>query len=446
LSVILDQNYANHALGRFRISVTDAAPPISSPPADIAKILATPAATRDATARTRLFAHFSEWAPAAAGQRKQLADLQQQLAALDFTTTIPVMRDLPSDKQRTTHIHLRGNYLSEGDEVTAGLPAALGAPLEDSVPDRLGLAKWLVGDTNPLTARVVANRFWEKLFGVGIVLTSEEFGSQGERPSHPELLDWLAVEFVEGGWDVKRFLSLLVTSAAYRQSSHVTTEMATNDPANRLIARGPRVRHSAEMVRDQALAAAGLLSGKMYGEPVRPPQPDIGLKAAFGDSTDWETSTGEDKFRRAIYTNWRRSNPYPSMATFDAPSRSVCTVRRDSTNTPLQALVTLNDPVYIEAAQALARRMAAASADTAERIAHGFRICTSRPPSAAEAARLVALFDTVRARYATDEKLAKKMATIPIGAAPDGANIADLAALTVVGNVMLNLDEMLMKR
>ena len=226
------------------------------------------------------------------------------------------MRELPANKHRKTHIQLRGSYLVLGDQVSPGVPAVFGALPEGATPDRLALAKWLISKDNPLTARVVANRFWENLFGVGIVLTSEEFGSQGERPSHPGLLDWLAIDFMEQGWDMKKFLRLLVTSSVYRQNSHVTDELAARDPDNRLLARGPRVRLTAEMIRDQALAVSGLLSGKMYGPPVRPPQPNLGLKAAFGSGTDWKTSGGEDKFRRGLYTSWRRSSPYPSMATF----------------------------------------------------------------------------------------------------------------------------------
>jgi hypothetical protein len=299
---------------------------------------------------------------------------------------------------------------------------------------------------NPLTPRVTANRFWEKLFGIGLVATSEEFGSQGELPSHPKLLDWLATEMVRLKWDVKAFIKLLVTSETYRQSSHVTDTMAARDPANRLLARGPRVRLSAEMVRDQALAVSGLLSKKMFGPPVRPPQPDMGIKAAFGGGIDWKTSTGEDRFRRGIYTNWRRSNPYPSMAAFDAPNREVCTVRRGTTNTPLQALVTMNDPVYIEAAQSLARKMVASGKPVAEQISKGFEICLSRKPDVGELKRLVELFDQIKEKYSKDEGLALQMATDPIGPVPNGMNATDLAALTVTCNVLLNLDEILMKR
>jgi hypothetical protein len=305
----------------------------------------------------------------------------------------------------------------------------------------------LVDENNPLTGRVIANRYWEQLFGIGIVASSEEFGSQGDLPYHPELLDWLATELVRLKWDMKAFLKLLVTSAAYRQSSRVTPELEALDPDNRLLGSGPRFRLSAEMVRDQALAVAGLLSTKMYGPPVKPPQPSSGLSAAFGSGIDWQTSAGEDRYRRGLYTTWRRSNPYPSMATFDAPNREVCTVRRVRTNTPLQALVTLNDPVYVEASQALARRMLSSGGSTPQdRASYGFRLCVARPPAADELARLVQLYDKALARLAQNPSEAQKLATEPLGPAPAEMNVTELAAWTVVSNVLLNMDEALMKR
>jgi hypothetical protein len=241
-------------------------------------------------------------------------------------------------------------------------------------------------------------------------------------------------------------LRLMVTSSAYRQSSAVSPELYGLDPENRLLARGPRFRLSAEMIRDQAMFVGGLLSEKMHGPPVNPPQPKLGIAAAFGSGIDWETSRGEDRYRRGLYTSWRRSNPYPSMAAFDAPNREVCTVRRERSNTPLQALVTLNDPVYIEAAQALARRLASADATPEGRARHGFRLCLARPPSDAELERLMALFESAHDRYKADLDLARRMATEPIGALPEGADMASMAAWTVVGNVLLNLDETQMKR
>jgi len=446
LELRLLQRYPNHALGRFRILATDSTGPFMALSSDTIAILKTSPAKRSAAERAQLVAVYRKTNPSVIADTKKLADLKKQLAAVKPLTSVPIMRDLPKNKHRKTHIQLRGSYLSLGEEVAPGVPQVFGSLPKGSNPDRLAMAKWLVDQENPLTARVVANRFWENLFGVGIVLTSEEFGSQGERPSHPELLDWLAVEFMGGGWDVKSFLRLLVTSSAYRQNSHVSDEMAALDPDNRLVARGPRVRLSAEMIRDQALAVSGLLSSKMYGVPVRPPQPNLGLKAAFGGGTDWSTSSGEDKFRRGLYTSWRRSSPYPSMATFGAPNREVCTVRRGNTNTPLQALVTLNDPVYIEAAQALSRRMAAQKGTVAEMIKHGFQLCLSRYPNEIENSRLIALYDSTRSKYAADQKLAREMATNPIGPLPKGIDVVELATLTVVANVLLNLDETLMKR
>jgi hypothetical protein len=238
----------------------------------------------------------------------------------------------------------------------------------------------------------------------------------------------------------------MVTSASYRQSSRVTPELNTRDPENRMLARGPRFRLSAEMVRDQTLFVSGLLSAKMYGAPVRPAQPKMGLSAAFGSATDWETSTGEDRYRRALYTTWRRSNPYPSMATFDAPNREFCLVRRERSNTPLQALVTLNDPVYFEAAQALGRRIADSATTTPGKVQWAFRQCLSRLPNPAELNSLVELYERSVQRFQSAPDKARDVATQPIGPASVGANLAELAAWTVVGNVLLNLDEMLMKR
>ena len=249
-----------------------------------------------------------------------MKQLQAELGELK-PVTVPVMRELQGDKRRTTHIQIRGNYLALADEVTPGVPAALHPLPKDAPLNRLGVARWLVDTNNPLTARAIANRFWEQIFGLGIVRTSEDFGTQGDRPTHPELLDWLATEFMARDWNVKDFLKLLVTSAAYCQSARVTPELAARDPDNLLLARGPRFRASAEIVRDQALAVSGLLSRKMYGPPVRPPQPSLGLSRGVRRFAGLEArATGEDRYRRALYTEWRRTNPYASMATFDAPT------------------------------------------------------------------------------------------------------------------------------
>jgi hypothetical protein len=380
--------------------------------------------------------------------RKIIDDLRKRLADTP-PMTVPVLEELAGDKRRVTKIQLRGNWQNLGDEVAEGVPAAFHRPAvsADGRIDRMALAKWLVDPANPLTARVVVNRMWERLFGIGIVSTSEEFGSQGELPSHPELLDWLATELVARNWDLEQMLRLIVTSAAYRQTSKCPPELVARDPENRLVACGPRVRLSAEVIRDQALAAAGLLSRQKFGPSVKPPQPNLGLAAAFGGGIDWQTSAGEDRYRRALYTTWRRSNPYPSMATFDAPSREVCTIRRPRTNTPLQALVTLNDPAYVEAAQALARRMVReGGSTTADRALRGFRLVLARQPVAAEIDRLVQLHDEALAEFQVKPDKAMQMATDPLGPPPDDldADIPDLAAWTVVANVILNLDETFM--
>jgi hypothetical protein len=449
LSITLEHGsqFAQHTLGRFRLAVTDDehALEIARTPAPVLTALNRPAGERSDAERAVVTQYYRSIAPQLEPTRKRLADSKKQLAEVK-PVTVPVMRELPADQRRVTKLQRRGNYLDMAQEVTAGTPAAF-PPLPDDAPrDRLTLAHWLVDENNPLTARVLANRYWEQIFGIGIVSSSEEFGSQGDLPFHPELLDWLATELVRSQWDVKAFLKLLVTSSAYRQSSRVTADLEARDPENRLLARGPRFRLSAEVVRDQSLAASGLLSHKMFGPPVKPPQPAFGLNAAFGGNVDWQTSKGEDRYRRALYTTWRRSSPYPSMATFDAPNREVCTLRRARTNTPLQALVTMNDPVYIEAAQALARRIIAeGGASPAERASYGFRLCLSRAPSDAETSRLVALYEQARSTYVDNSAEAERMATDPLGPAPTNVNLADLAAWTVVGNVLLNLDEFLMK-
>jgi len=448
LNIAIEQlsEHEYHTLSKFRLSYSAhprAAEFTKTPPNMIALLQK---GERTEAERAELTKYYLTIAPLIEKERNQLAALKKEYGGMKPVTTVPVLRELVSDKHRKTKIQLRGNYLNLGDEVSEGLPAAFHPMPAGLKPNRLGLAKWLVDPNNPLTARVTVNRFWEALFGIGIVRTSEDFGMQGDAPSHPELLDWLATEFVANRWDVKHILKLMVTSAAYRQSSRVTPELLAKDPDNRLLARGPRFRLSAETIRDQAMFVSGLLSPKMYGPPVKPPQPKLGLSAAFGSATDWETSAGEDKYRRALYTTWRRSNPYPSMATFDAPNREVCTIRRERSNTPLQALVTLNDPVYVEAAQALARRMNAAGPKPEEKIRRGFELCISREPTDRERKEILDLHDKTKARFANDPEKAKSVATKPLGAAPEGTDVADLAAWTVVANVLLNLDETLMQR
>ncbi len=448
LRLSIDQHYksAHHTVGQLRLSATDDSrvAAYAQIPPDVIAVLRTPAAERTEPQRKRLAEHFLATTPLLAEPRQRLSQLDKSLAEQKPTTTVPVLREKPASERRVTRLQFRGNFMDLGEEVAPGVPAAFHPLPQAESADRLALARWIMDEKNPLTPRVIANRYWEQVFGMGIVRTSEEFGSQGELPTHPELLDWLATELIRTDWNLKQFLKTIVTSATYRQSSRVSEELLERDPDNRLFARGPRFRLSAEMIRDQALFVSGLLSDKMYGPPVKPLQPTLGVNAAFGSGIDWQTSEGEDKYRRGLYTTWRRSNPYPSMAAFDAPNREVCTVRRDRTNTPMQALVTLNDPVYIEAAQALARRMVAAAEDSHERIRLGFRLCVARPPSDEELTKLAALYAAAHAQFTQHPEQAKQLATEPIGPLPEGQNAADLAAWTLVCNVLLNLDEFLM--
>ena len=390
---------------------------------------------------------------------EQLQQLTRQLREIAGVST-PIMEELTGEARRATKIHVRGNFRAPGATVEPGVPQVF--PPLDGPADRLSLARWLVSAENPLTARVTVNRFWETLFGRGIVETSEDFGTQGEPPSHPELLDYLASELVRHAWDTKWLVKQIVNSATYRQTSHVSEQLEQRDPFNRLLARGPRIRSSAEMIRDQALALSGLLSNKLGGPSVYPPQPKLGFRSAFGGSTDWESSGGADRFRRGLYTSWRRTTPYPSMITFDAPSREFCTIRRLPTNTPLQALVTLNDPVYVEAAQGLARRtlaecrrapatagdpLPAEAAEetptpgTAEIVSRMFRTVLARPPEPSEVARLETVYHQSLERYQADAEMARAIATDPLGPAPEDLELPDLASWTVVANVVLNLDE-----
>jgi len=401
-----------------------------------AGLLAAPGAPEHEPA---LHAYFRSIAPELAETRARIASLEAESAALR-SPPIPIMTELAPDMQRKTHIHERGSFLSPGDEVQPGVPAVFADFPEDAPRNRLGFARWLVAPENPLTARVTVNRFWEQLFGTGIVESPGDFGTMAEPPSHPELLDWLAVEFVESGWNVKDLLGLLVMSDTYKRSANSTPELVAADPYNRLYARGPRFRLKAETVRDQALAIAGLLSDKMFGPSVMPPQPEGVWQVVYsGDS--WQTSEGEDRYRRGLYTFWRRTSPYPSLMAFDAPSREVCSARRIRTNTPLQALVTLNDPVYVEAAQAFARRIMTEGGDaTDERVHWAFRACVSREPSATEAARLSELLQGEWDFFSDQPEMAAELS----GAEAQGT-APEHAAWTVVSNVLLNLDELLTK-
>jgi len=455
LSLEFQSDHRRHVLASFRIATTNdaRATALMSLPTQVQQWVRKQASERSSEEFGKLHNYYAaEVSPERKPLRERRDALAKLLADLKPATTVPVMAELPSAKARETFVQLRGNYRVHGDRVDPGLPTAFHPYKNDSSKteklNRLDLARWLMQKDNPLTPRVIANRYWETLFGVGIVRTSEEFGSQGDLPSNPELLDYLANELMELRWDTKKFLRMLVMTAAYQQTSSVTAARFEEDPENIFVSRGPRFRATAEQIRDNALAAGGLLSMKMFGPPTRPPQPNLGLKAAFGSNTDWETSTGGDRLRRAIYTQWRRSSPYPSMATFDAPNREVCVLKRDRTNTPLQALVTLNDPVFIEAAQGLARRVVLVElpkASNEERIARIFEHALARLPAERETKSVLQLLDVARVDLESAADRASKLATDPIGLLPDGASTVEMAAWTTVCNVVLNLDEFLMK-
>jgi hypothetical protein len=365
---------------------------------------------------------------AAARRTRVLADI----GAIP-TARLPIMRERPPAYKRVTQVFERGDWLNKGKQMTAGVPPLLPPLPKADSPDRMALARWLVAPENPLTARVAANRFWEQLFGLGIVETLEDFGSAGMAPTHPELLDHLALRFQnEHGWGVKRLLRELVTSATYRQASTASQEKRQKDPRNQLLSRGPRQRLTAEMTRDNALAVAGLLSRKQFGPPVMPLQP-AGIWRTAYSSGKWETSEGEDRHRRAIYTFLKRSTPYPSFVTFDAPARDTCVPRRIPTNNPLQALVTLNDPVYVECAQHLAQWARGDGEGTPEIwIRRVLRRALVREPDATDVSAMVALYRDSLAHYERQPDLASDLAPSP-----------PQAALTVVASAIMNLDEFL---
>lgn len=451
LEVLLKQRSGlQSTFGRFRLSATDTPLPVRILPKSVQDILALSGkGSRTEDQETQLAAHYRTISPSLDAERTrldELSDAEEKL--LKSATSTLVMEEMP--KPREAHIHIRGDFLSPGKAVTPGVPAVF-TPLPKGEPaNRLTLAKWLVDPDNPLVARVTMNRLWEQFFGRGLVETSEDFGSQGTPPTHPELLDWLATEFVGQGWSMKSIQRLMVTSATYRQDTRVDSKLLEKDPYNRLFARGPRFRLDAEAIRDNALAAAGLLNPKIGGSSVFPPQP-AGLWAALGSkgygNEEWTSSTGERRYRRGLYTYWRRSIPYPSFVTFDAPARESCIVKRPRTNTPLQALVTLNDPAFVEAALGLAERilLQSGTTDPGERAAFAFRVCLSRQPRTPEKERLVNLcvqqFEHFKQHPEAVEAMVKQASSDKI----KGLDPAELAAWGVVANVLLNLDETLTK-
>ncbi len=405
--------------------------------------------TKEQKAALRNF-YLTYDAPAA--DRQAYAELLKLRASeKELVAAIPttmVMSEM--EKPRETAILGRGDYRNRGEVVTPGVPGVL-PPLPSGEPaNRLTLARWLVNPNHPLTARVAVNRFWQMYFGYGIVKTAQDFGSQGEEPVNPELLDWLATEFIRTGWDIRAMQKLIVTSAAYRQSSRVAPELQEKDPENRLLARGPRFRLPAEMVRDNALAVSGLYKDRVGGPSVKPYQPKgLWEELSFGDGFSEQTyvqGKGDDLYRRSMYTFWKRTSPPPALITFDSPDREKCSARRLLTNTPLQALVQLNDPTYTEAARALAQRMLTeAPGSTERRIGYGFQLATLRKPSVQEEKVLEGLATKELAEYKHHPESASKLLHVGDSKADPKLNPAELAAWTTVASTILNLDETLTK-
>ncbi len=444
------------SIGRLRLSATDSEMPLKlvNVPAALKLAMAKPAANRTEKEKRDLAAHFRNTTPLLKAERDRLKELQDSSRNLGIVTAL-VLQEKPGYDRPSTWVRERGNFYSHGEKVYAGIPASL-PPLPENAPaNRLGLARWLVDESNPLTARVTVNRFWEQFFGRGIVETSEDFGTQSSPPSHPELLDWLAVELMSEGmtgrkddgkksqskaWSMKKIHWLIVTSATYRQDSSVNPQ--SDDPYNRLLARGPRFRVEAEMIRDLSLSASGLLSRKIGGPSVMPSQPEGVWRNPYS-SEKWTVSKGEDRYRRGLYTFLRRTSPYPAMMTFDATSREQCTVRRIRTNTPLQSLTLLNDEASMEMARALAKRMfLEIEGDVKARLNYGFRLCTGRHAKPAELDRLAALY----AQQLTNYKASPKTADQLLKGENRELPAPELAAWTLVANVLLNLDETLTKQ
>ncbi len=401
------------------------------------KPMRAPAKSAEAADREKLLTQFLRVTPAMASARREIDKLRNEMPALPTTL---VMRERPAGHDRATFRQHRGEFLQPKETVVAGVPSVLLPPAKSEPTNRLALARWLVSRDNPLTARVVINRQWEAFFGRGLVRTMEDFGLQGERPSHPELLDWLAVEFMSRGWSLKQMHKLIVMSATYQQASETTAELRERDPLNVLLARGPRFRLEAEQVRDASLVASGLFTEKLGGPSVYPPQPaGVTTEGTYG-ALEWKTSTGPDRYRRGLYTFAKRTAPFAMAATFDGPSGEACLARRERSNTPLQALTLLNDEVFLECARALGRVIAESPGDVNAKLAALFRRCVTRPPTAAELEKLKRFYESQLGRLASGELKAADILPAEKG---EGSN--EQAAWTAVARVLLNLDETITK-
>ncbi len=433
----LEQNYGGgRTLGRVRLTALTGGLGGAALPAEVAGALKVPAAQRTAV-QAKAIADFQlKSLPEHARLDAERARVEADLRKMKVPTTLVMRENTP----RMSSVFMRGEFRTPGDKVEPHTPTALHPLKSNSTPNRLDLARWLVSRENPLVARVTVNRLWAELFGHGLVTTPEDFGIKGEPPTHPELLDWLAVEFMDNGWSMKKLLKTIVTSAAYRQSSRVTPDLLARDDQNLLYARGPRHRLDAETIRDNALAIAGLLNSKLGGPPIHPYQPDGLWVKVGGQRYDYVVSPGDEKHRRGLYVIWKRGAPYPSFVNFDANSRLACRVKRPRSNTPLQALTLMNDPVYVEVAMAFAKRLLVERTTATDRLTHAFRLATARAPRPEELATLTQLLESSRA---TDAQSAKEF--VGKFELPAGVTAEEFAAWYAVAAALLNLDETISK-
>ena len=438
----LDQHHgATRTLGRFRISALTGDPAFQALPKAVSSVLRIPTAKRNAKQQQVLVDYHARQDPRLKKWMDQRKKLQDQLQNQQQVTTLVMVEQA---KPRMSSVFKRGNFKSPGDRVTAEVLRVL-HPFSSGLPrNRLGLARWLMDEQNPLTARVTVNRWWAGFFGRGLVTTMEDFGTQGERPTHPELLDFLARELISHGWSRKYLHKLIVMSATYRQSARGKVIAWERDVDNQWLTRGPRFRLSAETIRDNALTISGLMTHKLGGPPVYPPQPAGVWRHVGRNEPKFVTSVGEDRFRRGIYVVWRRSAPYPSFTTFDAPDRATCLVDRSRTNTPLQALTLLNDPAYVEMMHAYSRRIVRAvdGRDDHERVEYAFQMAVARKPRLAEVELLVQVVREQRQRFKRDRQAARELVSPEDRDAPD---LVELAAWFHVANILMNLDETITK-
>ncbi len=440
-SLVLDQNYGGqHTLGKFRISAMTTPTEMVVPRAQRHTLQKAPD-QRSAEEQAALLAWFARIDEKTAPLLAEVKSVEAKLPRKP-EMDVRIIRERSGDR-RTTHVFRRGEFKQPMDEVSADTLEVL-PPVKHRGKhgDRLDLARWLVSGENPLPPRVITNEIWANLFGEGIVTTLNDFGVRGDRPSHPELLDWLAAEFIDNGWSRKKLIKTITMSATYRQSSDHRPELASIDPKNHLLARQNRFRVEAEIVRDLSLAAAGLLSDKIGGPSVFPPIPPGVADVNYNSAFQWKVSPGEDRYRRGMYTFFKRTAPHPNLMTFDCPDSNVTTVQRTRSNTPLAALITLNNETFVEASRALARRVLrdVPESDDGARIGHAFRLCLAREPRPGETDRLGSLLETSRAWYRQNPEAAKAF----IGDyAVDSVSAEETAAWIATLRVVLNLDEFL---